>query len=186
MEQLTSCLNPITLSESSANPMPLCRRRGWKAQGISFVVFLSVSFIVAVLWVLFLFWGKGCLFLGGWAVACKILVNWPGIEPMPPAVEVWRLNHWKSLRVHSLRGIFSLLFFLPSTFWGFSNLGFRLIWASEDQEFHKAWEVSLSWREGIVESRLHKFIPLSNPCFSPKFLWALLSQVYSFKRNAKN
>ena len=33
--------------------------------------------------------------------ACGILVPWPGIEPMPPAMEVWSLNHWtarKSLR----------------------------------------------------------------------------------------
>ena len=57
------------------------------------MVLLSVSFIVAVLWVLFLFWGRGCFFLGGWAVACKILVPCLGIEPVPPEVEVWRVNH---------------------------------------------------------------------------------------------
>ena len=27
-------------------------------------------------------------------VACGILVPWPGIEPMPPAMEAWNLNHW--------------------------------------------------------------------------------------------
>ena len=27
-------------------------------------------------------------------VACRILVPRPGIEPMPPALEVWILNHW--------------------------------------------------------------------------------------------
>ena len=26
--------------------------------------------------------------------ACGILVPWPGIEPMHPAMEVWSLNHW--------------------------------------------------------------------------------------------
>ena len=26
--------------------------------------------------------------------ACGILLPWPGIEPMPPAVEAWSLNHW--------------------------------------------------------------------------------------------
>ena len=26
--------------------------------------------------------------------ACGILVPWPGIKPMPPALEVWSLNHW--------------------------------------------------------------------------------------------
>ena len=32
-------------------------------------------------------------------VACKILVPWPGIEPMPPAVETWSLNHWTAREV---------------------------------------------------------------------------------------
>ena len=27
-------------------------------------------------------------------VACGILVSQPGVEPMPPAVEVQSLNHW--------------------------------------------------------------------------------------------
>ena len=27
-------------------------------------------------------------------MACGILVPWPGIEPMPPTLEAWRLNHW--------------------------------------------------------------------------------------------
>ena len=26
--------------------------------------------------------------------ACGILVHWPGIEPVPPVEEAWRLNHW--------------------------------------------------------------------------------------------
>ena len=27
--------------------------------------------------------------------ACRILVPWPGIKPVPPpAVEAWSLNHW--------------------------------------------------------------------------------------------
>ena len=26
--------------------------------------------------------------------ACRILVPRPGIEPVPPAVEAWILNHW--------------------------------------------------------------------------------------------
>ena len=33
------------------------------------------------------------LYLFGQA-ACRILVPWPGIEPVPPAVEVWSPNHW--------------------------------------------------------------------------------------------
>ena len=31
--------------------------------------------------------------------ACGILVLWPGIEPMPPAMEVWSLNHWTAREV---------------------------------------------------------------------------------------
>ena len=27
-------------------------------------------------------------------VECGILVPWPGIEPTPPALEAWNLNHW--------------------------------------------------------------------------------------------
>ena len=30
---------------------------------------------------------------------CRILVPWPGIEPMPPAVEVWSSNHWTAREV---------------------------------------------------------------------------------------
>ena len=26
--------------------------------------------------------------------ACGILIPWPGIEPIPPALEAWSLNHW--------------------------------------------------------------------------------------------
>ena len=29
-------------------------------------------------------------------IACEILVLWPGMEPMPPAVEVQSLNQWTS------------------------------------------------------------------------------------------
>ena len=35
------------------------------------------------------------LFIFGCAT-CRILVPGPGIEPMPPGVEVWSLNHWTS------------------------------------------------------------------------------------------
>ena len=27
-------------------------------------------------------------------MGCGILVPWPGLEPMPPALEAWSLNHW--------------------------------------------------------------------------------------------
>ena len=31
--------------------------------------------------------------------ACRILVPWPGIEPLPSAVEVQNLNHWTAREV---------------------------------------------------------------------------------------
>ena len=31
--------------------------------------------------------------------ACSILVPQPGMEPVPPAVEVWSLNHWTAREV---------------------------------------------------------------------------------------
>ena len=34
-------------------------------------------------------------------VACRILVPWPGVEPMPPAVEAWHPNHWAAREVPS-------------------------------------------------------------------------------------
>ena len=32
-------------------------------------------------------------------MAYGILVPWSGIEPMPPAVEAWNLNHWTAKEV---------------------------------------------------------------------------------------
>ena len=36
------------------------------------------------------------------AVACRILVPWPEIEPVPPAMEVWNLNHWSTKETPTL------------------------------------------------------------------------------------
>ena len=42
-----------------------------------------------------------CLFLLFLAtpLGCRILVPWPGTEPVPPAVEAWSLNHWTTREV---------------------------------------------------------------------------------------
>ena len=39
---------------------------------------------------------SSCLFVLFWLhyMACGISVSWPGIEPVPPAVEAWSSNHW--------------------------------------------------------------------------------------------
>ena len=41
------------------------------------------------------------------SVAYGILVPWPGIEPMPPAVEVQSLNHWTSKEVPVAHVVYS-------------------------------------------------------------------------------
>ena len=48
--------------------------------------FFSLSFFLS-----FLFWPHHA--------ARGILVPQPGIEPVPPAVEAWRLNHWATRQV---------------------------------------------------------------------------------------
>ena len=42
--------------------------------------------------------------------ACGILVPWPGIEPAPPTLEVWHLNHWATREVP----VFALLIAVES------------------------------------------------------------------------
>ena len=39
--------------------------------------------------------------------ACEILVPWPGIEPMPPSVEVQSVNHWATRHVSARLFLFS-------------------------------------------------------------------------------
>ena len=40
-----------------------------------------------------------CLFVSV-CMACKILVSWPWMEPLPPAVETRSLNQWTAREVH--------------------------------------------------------------------------------------
>ena len=51
---------------------------------------------------LFSFFGKFYLFIWPHWAACGILVSQPGIEPEPPALEAWSLNHWTHWRSPSL------------------------------------------------------------------------------------
>ena len=52
-----------------------------------------ISFLFKNLFI-YLFWVRWVLL-----VAHGILVPQPGIEPMPPALEVWSLNHWTTREV---------------------------------------------------------------------------------------
>ena len=40
--------------------------------------------------------------------ACGILLPWPGIEPVPPAWEVWSLNHWATREVLHMTALLTL------------------------------------------------------------------------------
>ena len=42
------------------------------------------------------FWGLfySCIWGGACQVACSVLVPWPGIVSVVPAVEAWSLKHW--------------------------------------------------------------------------------------------
>ena len=44
--------------------------------------------------ILFIFWPR--------TAARGILIPQPGIEPVPPALKVWRLNHWTAREVHGI------------------------------------------------------------------------------------
>ena len=55
---------------------------------------------------LFFFGGEQALH----SVACRILVPRPGIEPVPPAVEGWSLNHWTA------REVLNFVLFPPTCF----------------------------------------------------------------------
>ena len=41
---------------------------------------------------------KACVFFGGGHTEYSILVPQPGIEPVPPAMEAQRLNHWTTTK----------------------------------------------------------------------------------------
>ena len=65
-------------------------------------------------------------------VAFGILVPWPGVKPVPPAVEAQSLNH-RATREVPLNGFniqFSILFFhfLDSVLWGIKVLNFVGAW----------------------------------------------------------
>ena len=72
----------------------LCRRHAqncellavselWPSGGICSSLHFKLNFFF---FFNFMFWS--------YHVACGILVLWPGIEPSPPMVEAWSLNHW--------------------------------------------------------------------------------------------
>ena len=57
-----------------------------------------------------IFFKKGSYLFGPHHMACGILVPWPGIEPMPPALEARSPNHWTTREV-LLSVVFLFIFF---------------------------------------------------------------------------
>ena len=72
--------------------------------------FLLSFFIEIEFWFLFVGW-LGFLFSFFWLhhVACEILVPWPGVEPMPPAVEARSPNHWTAKEFQEIEFLFMWL-----------------------------------------------------------------------------
>ena len=52
-------------------------------------ILLAYYYTLLLQFILYTFW-----FFGPCYVACGILDMGPGIEPMPPALGMWNLNHW--------------------------------------------------------------------------------------------
>ena len=111
-------------------PIIQCSAHGYPSLNVRYCylsmsvhVFLQHNFIVCVLecryaFLLFL-WFCGCASLLCVFVclfclchtACGILVLRPGIEPSPPALGAWSLNHWTA------REVLILYFYIPPS-WG--------------------------------------------------------------------
>lgn len=67
------------------------------------ILFIFFIILIRVLIIIFhhddLVWGGVCLFVSV-CMACKILVSWPWMEPLPPAVETRNLKKWTAREVH--------------------------------------------------------------------------------------
>ena len=70
-----------------------------KNKGIIINSTQELIFIFDSVYYLFSFWPYG--------MGCGILVSWPGVEPVPPALEVQILNHWTASEVQG-----NFIFFL--------------------------------------------------------------------------
>ena len=64
-----------------------------RAAFLSFIKAVGCLCLYLVTYLFSIFW-PCCM-------ACGILVPWPGIEPMSPAVEAWSLNNWTTREVPS-------------------------------------------------------------------------------------
>ena len=103
-------------------------------------------------WTLFIILLTYYSFLIFWShhMACRILVPWPGIEPMPPVLEAQSLNNWTTREVplyHS-EGKVSFFSVLTSSYIPFNKMGYpklRIIsWLAftESREHLAVWNIA--------------------------------------------
>ena len=100
--------------------------------------------------------------------ACGILVPWPGIEPAPSALEVWRVNHWTAREVleqswikSDVKNQWPLCWIQPaSAFLGLHrvlNIGAIQKWRIA----HQIWIFSFSWETRVSGNRGSSFLKLA-------------------------
>ena len=100
----------------------------------SYSVFLSERIVVIYLF-LMLF-----IYLSFWpcCAECGILVPWPGIKPMSPALEAWSLNHWTARKSWYNVFLNVLISFCLTDWWKTSQFVLIcILWALH--EFEHLW-----------------------------------------------
>ena len=110
--QDSECVRPRVRSSSTVDSHARCYLI--KRHGNSVLIFppkwIRSHDTILFIYFIFFFWPHHA--------ACGILVPWPGIKPMPPAVEVRSLNHWTTwevpLMIQFYISGFLFLFFLHS------------------------------------------------------------------------
>ena len=141
---------------------------------------LLLSFLaqLSMAWYLFLFWL--------YHVACRILGRWPGIEPVPPTMDVWSLNYWITREV----SLFLLPLFLKKKknyfclfilFMGFSRQeywsGFPFLFSVDHILSELSTMTCLSWV--ALHGMAHSFIELAKAVVHVirlvSFLWLWFS-----------
>ena len=97
-------------------------------------------------------------FLSFWlhCVACEILLPWPGIEPMPLAVETWTPSHWITKESHVSCFLYSFIHWWMLRL--FPYLGYSEQCCSEHvgagissrHWFHFLWIYTQKWGSWII------------------------------------
>ena len=111
----------------------------WKRLSSSFFFNRFLSFFFFLLWTIFkflfinLFQCCSCfMFYFSGYKACGILASWPGIEPTPPCIGRWSLNHWTTREILRLSSCWASL--CPNAFKshrppsGRTQVAFHCVW----------------------------------------------------------